>query len=297
MLLITTKGVLEDQYCSVPTPKQKLNPWELGKQFCKPSCCSGPLKTPPEGSCLAVLWEGKRSAKFVNGLATFSSVLITATSFRLSGDLLSHSICPAVGSLHLWWGLSRGAAGNLEEVWSSLRSLGAQLPPSHDIWLPSTAERSQHLLHDSKFDVATLGLSSWMWGRAALVCPEHGRHMVYGSFLWHTDPCFREEETEAWGVEEAQLVSRPLWPGGDRDPAPSSESLSIAYQSINHSSVTLMNSLNPPEACRQKGLTHAPPCWVSFSPQLSGRSFIKKWEIPSWLLQYLLAIGTSCLSF
>lgn len=51
---------------------------------------------------------------------------------------------------------------------------------------------------------------------AALACPEDGWHMVYVSFLGCTDPQFRDEETEAWGVEEAQLISRHSWPGGDR---------------------------------------------------------------------------------
>lgn len=97
MLLITTNGVLEDQSCSVPIPKQKLNPWEQKKQFYKLSCCSGPLKAPPGGSCLAVLWEAKHVAKFVSGQATFSSNLITeAVAFRLSGDVLSHCMHPAV---------------------------------------------------------------------------------------------------------------------------------------------------------------------------------------------------------
>lgn len=85
-VLLTTNGVLEDQYLSVTIPKQKWNSWEQRKQFYRPSCCSGPLKTPPGGSCLAVLWEGNHPATFVPGQTAFSSVLITAPiAFRLSG--------------------------------------------------------------------------------------------------------------------------------------------------------------------------------------------------------------------
>lgn len=45
----------------VPTPKQKLNPWEPRKQFCKPSCCLGPLKTPLRELLLSSSLGGKAS--------------------------------------------------------------------------------------------------------------------------------------------------------------------------------------------------------------------------------------------
>lgn len=91
---------------------------------------------------------------------------------------------------------------------------------------------------------------------AAPIRPEYGRHMVYVHFLWHTDPHFRDE---AWGVEEAQLVSRLLWPGGDRDRAPKSESLPIAYQSItNQLHYELSESIRGLQA-EGTLFTHPPP--------------------------------------
>lgn len=77
--------VLEDQYCSVPIWKQKLNPWEQRKQFYKPSCCSGPLETPPGAlACWSVGGnKGTHPVKFLSGQARFSSVLITTAIHRL----------------------------------------------------------------------------------------------------------------------------------------------------------------------------------------------------------------------
>lgn len=133
MLLITTNGDLEDQFCSMPIPKQKLNPWEQRKQFYKFSCCSGPLKAPPGGSSLAVLWEGKHPTKFVSVQTTFSSLLITkAIAFRPSGGLLTHGMRPAVGFPFLWLGLS----GQNRKSWRNgdlPPEFGSAVPPSHDI--------------------------------------------------------------------------------------------------------------------------------------------------------------------
>lgn len=78
VLLVTTNGVLEDQCHSAPISKQKLNPWEMRKQLCKPSCWLGPLKTLWWGIFLLSLFFGKESKlqSFWVGWATFSSVLI-----------------------------------------------------------------------------------------------------------------------------------------------------------------------------------------------------------------------------
>ena len=171
MLLITTKGVLEDQYRSVPIPKQKLNPWEQRKQFCKPSCCLGPLKTPLGGLLLSCFLGGEASCKVVNGLATFFSVLITAISFRLHGDLLSHRTCPAIGLLCLWLGLSRGAAGKAgESVISPPESGSPTVSFTCHLAAPCCREEQtspaplKQLRHDPEHGT-TLSLSSWLCGR------------------------------------------------------------------------------------------------------------------------------------
>lgn len=166
VLLITTNGVLEDQFCSVPIPKQKWNRWEQRQQFYKLSCCSGPLKAPQGGSSLAVLWEGKHPAKFVSGQTTFSSLLITkAIAFRLSGGLLTQGMHPAVGFPFLWLGLS----GQGRKSWRNGES------PSW-VWLLSasftwhcraelTSPALLKQLHCDPEHGTTLGLSSWTSGR------------------------------------------------------------------------------------------------------------------------------------
>lgn len=184
VLLTTTNRVLEDQYCSVPIWKQKLNPWEQRKQFYKPSCCSGPLETPPGApACWSVGGnEGTHPAKFISGQATFSSVLITTAIHRLQTKWRSfitwHAPC-------CWLSISVAGAEQAEQKRAggraiSLLSLAPQMSPTGHCREELTSPAPLKQPHCGPEHGTTLGLSSSMWAGSAHGCPVH---TVYVRFL------------------------------------------------------------------------------------------------------------------